>query len=268
VKRWWLGLVCIVLLLPLYFLLKGSFESAVGLIKMPPSLLLRGATLKNYRDLINGCALFVRWVVNTAGLVAGVGCGAAMVTMLAGYAFAQKPPGHMVMFWAVVASAVIPGLVLVIPRFITLVVLHVPMGLTAALLPLLYSPIIVLMARAWVLQIGREYVEQARLEGTSELGIVLRIIMPMSTPIIGMVVIFQGIGALGDYMWQSMVLRWPEQQTVLVGMMEFMSWYSAPGQPNPQGMRMAMGVVLMIPMVAVFTVGHRWFVGEGKGLEW
>ena len=267
-KRWWLIPVCCVLLLPVVYLIKGSFEGAVGLIKMPPSLIPRGVTLQNYGDLIRGCGMFGRWVFNTAVLAFVVSITAISVTLCAGYAMAQKFPGHMIAFWLVVVSVVVPGMVLIIPRFLTMRLLHIPFGFVSAWLPLAYSPISILLARAWMLQIGTEYIEQARLEGASEWRIVAQCIAPMCKPIIAIVIIHNGVAALGDYMWQNMVLRWPEQQTLIVGMLEFMSRYSGVGMPNPLGMRMAMAVILLIPTVGIFTIGHRWFVGEGKGLEW
>lgn len=267
-RRWWLIPICLLFMMPVVWLVKGSFEGAMGLITMPPTLIPRSMTTDNYRLLIEGCRLFGRWAANTALLSLAAGTGAVVVTILAGYAFAQRFPGHMVVFWMMIGSAVIPGMVLIIPRFLTLRVLHLPLGFLAAWLPLLYSPMAVLMCRAWVLQIGKEYIEQARLEGMGEWRIAATIIGPMSKPVIGMVLIFQGVGALQDYMWQALVLRWPEQQTLVVGLMEYLSQSMSPGQPDPAGMRMAMGVMLLIPTIIVFTVGHRWFVGEGKGLEW
>jgi len=192
---------------------------------------------------------------------------AMFVTLSAGYSFTLKFPGHKIAFWIVLLSAVVPGTALIIPRYLALRAVHLSTGILAAIIPLTLWPWGILLTRALMFQIGPAFIEEARLSGAGEWHILASVVTPMSTTVIALVIISQGIGALGDYLWQSIVLQFPHQQTMLVGLMTLLFDPAQRGLPMNLGLQMAIGTVLFVPLLVVFLIGHRWFLGDGKGLQ-
>jgi ABC-type glycerol-3-phosphate transport system permease component len=94
-----------------------------------------------------------------------------------------------------------------------------------------------------------------------------RIILPLSKPLIGAAIVFQGVGSLGDFLWQSVNLVAPEQRTILIGL--YMSSYErfiraryAGSMASDFGYQLAVAVVVMLPMVLIFAFSSRYFIGE------
>lgn len=253
------------LLLPTYLMVKGGFENTVGLLKMPPSLIPRGVTLEHYRRVLT-IPGFVRWMVNSVVLSAAAMTGAVAVTLMAGFAFQSKWPGQRVVMGLFLLSAVLPAMVLFIPRYLLMRTVGVSGGFLAALIPLVYTPSGILVCRAWMMQIGPTHCEEARLEGANEWQVLWHVAAPMTMPVIALMIIGQGMAALGDFLWQTMTLPYVQQQTMIVGLTNFITFFTGTGMPDPLGVQMAMGTVLMAPMLVVFVVGQRFFRDEGKGL--
>jgi ABC-type glycerol-3-phosphate transport system permease component len=258
-------IVCVLLLSPTYLLVKGSFESTMGLVKMPPTLIPRAVSLQSYVEL-SKAEYFFRWMLNSVTLTSFVVVGATLLTMMAGFAFLSRFPGHRVMVGILLISSAIPAMVLYIPRYLTLHTVGLSGGFFVAALPLMYSPMGALFARAWMMQIGPSFCEEARMEGCSEWQVLWHVALPMSKPIIGYMVIGQGLAALQDFLWQTLSLPRTEEQTMMVGLWTYITSQIGFWKNSSLGIQFAAGTILLVPMIGIFLVGQRWFVGDGKGL--
>jgi len=234
---------------------------------MPPQLIPTSLSLEHYRLLFSDMRTITRFIINTVIVTVATMVLAGFVTLTAGYSFTLKFPGYKVAFWIVLLAAVVPGSALIIPRYLALRAVRLSTGLIAAVLPLTLWPWGILLARALMSQLTPAYIEEARMAGAGEWYILASIVTPMSTTVVALVIISQGLGILGDYLWQSIVLQFPSQQTMLVGLMTLLFDPAQRGLPMNLGLQMAIGTVLFVPLLIVFLIGHRWFLGDGKGLQ-
>ena len=265
-KKVLLVILLATLLVPMYLMFKSSLESAMGLLAMPPSLIPTSFTFFHYKYLLTQTEGILRMAMNTIMICVATIVGGIIVTLMAGFAFQSKWPGQKIVVGLFLLSSVLPLMVLIIPRYLLMRIVGIKGGFVAAVLPHIYSPVGILIARAWMIQTGPSFVEQARLQGAGELQVLWHVVVPMSMPVVGLQIIGLGIDVMGDFLWQMMTLPMPNQQTLLVGLMNSMAVLTGPGRPDPVGLHMAMGVVLLVPMVAVFLIGQKLFVSEGKGL--
>ena len=104
--------------------------------------------------------------------------------------------------------------------------------------------------------------ESARIDGASEWCILVQIVMPLALPVLTAIALFTAIGVLGDYVWQSLVFQFGDVQTLIVGMIKRAQEKAWPGDYNinPLGRQMAVGVILMIPLVTIFGIANKYFV--------
>ena len=259
-------LFAVALLLPTGVMVLGSFQAGgIGTMRIPPSFASGSMSLGNYRQIMAEGAFIPGWAAMTLWIAAlSVVCASA-TSVAAGYALAQKFPGHRAVVGLTMFGAIMPMMILVIPRFLTLRMIGLGTGVLAAALPLCASPLGILYSRAHMLGIGSDYFDDARIAGAGEWRIFWSIAMPMSGSVIALVLIFTGLGSLQDYLWQSMVMPDERRQTLIVGLMStIMS--PAMWKPHGYGLKMALSTVMLLPMVGIFAIGYRWFTG-GEGVK-
>jgi arabinogalactan oligomer/maltooligosaccharide transport system permease protein len=95
------------------------------------------------------------------------------------------------------------------------------------------------------------------MDGASEWRILLNIVLPASKPVIGASVVFLGMGALGDFIWQMLMLQVPATKTYVVGLVQ--STLNVYAIKNV-GYDLAIGTMLFIPYLIVFSLSSRYFI--------
>ena len=105
-----------------------------------------------------------------------------------------------------------------------------------------------------------DFVDSARIDGAGEFAILTRIIMPLCAPILAALAIFVCVGVLGDFLWQLLVLQDDSKRTLLVGIVNSTYAWSPPRAVNPIGRILAGGVILAVPVLAIFVGFQRYFI--------
>jgi ABC-type glycerol-3-phosphate transport system permease component len=253
------------LLLPMYFMFIGSFQHINGLMAMPPRLIPLNPSLLNYEILLKYSQ--ITWLSNTLIVVLSAVCLYVTIACATGYAFAfYKFPGKKILWMILLIGIMLPYISLVIPRYVIVKDLHLSGTLAAVILPMAFAPMYMYLARTYFETVPISLLESARLEGAGEVTILVRIVMPVSRPIVAALAVFSAIGALTDFLWQMLVLQMPARQTLLVGLMAtVMKRGGGDFSINPIGRGLAMGCLLVIPLVIVFAIGNRYFVNAIGG---
>jgi ABC-type glycerol-3-phosphate transport system permease component len=257
--------VCVLFLLPMWFMLTGSLQDIHGVMHMPPRLLPLHPTLANYAYLLRGSA--VQWAMNTVVVVIASTLLSVFTSCTAGYAFAfYKFRGSRVLWLALLVGVMVPRISLLIPQFVVMRRLGLSGTLAAVILPAAYAPVSLYLARTYFETVPSSLLESARLDGASEWDVLRYVVGPVSRPIVTAVALFAAIGALQDFVWQSLVLQDESRQTLIVGLMRLaMKRGGGLLDVNPIGRGFAAGVLLLAPLVAVFAVANRYFVGSLGG---
>ena len=243
-------------ILPLYFLAIGSVTTEGAFLQMPPTLWPQEITFDNYRQFPG----IGRWAGNT--LVVGV-CGIigiVGVSCATGYVFAfHSFPLKRILWPLMLAGMMVPRLALMIPKYSVMMKLGLIDTRAGLILSEMLYPATVYMARTFFETVPQAIRDAAKIDGAGEVGILARIVIPMSKPLIACVIVFAGVMAISDYVWQAQVLQTPGKQTLIVGLMQSIG--QGPG--GSIGQELAAGVLMSIPMLAVFLVSSRFFI---KGL--
>lgn len=265
-RRVALVLAAAVCIAPLWFLGVGSLLKGSLVMMMPPRFIPRMPTIDNYRWALSQRGV-VAWAANTAIVVAATCVGTCAVTCAAGYAFSVFRFPLKRTLWALLLSGMmVPRIALVIPLFVVTNRLGISGTLWSVILPGLLSPMGLWLARTYFDSVPRSLIESARIDGAHDGAILVRVVAPLSRPIVTALGLFASIGALQDWMWQALQLQEPERQTLLVGWIRATMARSVPGNDvNPIGHSMAVGVLLLVPLVALFAAANRYFVGTLEG---
>ena len=136
-------------------------------------------------------------------------------------------------------------------------------------LPLLVTPLHILMAEQYFRSFPQSMIDAGRIDGLKDLGILTRVILPNSKSLLVCLALLKTVEAWGDYLWQYILLQSAGKMTLLVGLIR---WVQARGEEsavtvNPVGVSLAVSVVLMVPFLILFGIGSKYFLYELKGVE-
>lgn len=197
---------------------------------------------------------FQKWMVNTLIVASVVTLLILFLDSLAGYAFARKKfPARDLIFFVLLSTLMIPLAVTLLPTFLLINRLDWIDTYQALILPALAYPVGVFMMRQFIQTIPGELEDAARIDGMSDFGIYLRIILPLCIPGLAVLGLFTFLTQWGALLWPLIVATSDRTRTISPGLATF------PGQYNTDwGLATAATVSSMVPMLIFFLLFQKY----------
>ena len=195
-------------------------------------------------------------IVAAATIVIGV-----TAATLGAYTFSQlRFRGKEVVFLLYVALLFVPATLTLIPLFLTIQKLHFFNTWWALVLPYAASaqPLLVLIFRGFFDQLPREILESARVDGCTERGVLMKIVLPLTRPVLLTGAILVMINVWGDYLWPTIVIQDPSKITISAGVQQFVG--SLGFNTSSGGAVFAAFVIATVPMFIFVGFTMRYFV--------
>lgn len=254
----------ILVLLPLYWMVTGSFKVMKATMTVPPEIFPKNPTLENYAFIFGGHFPAFRWLFNSALVSVSATFLALLICTMLGYAFAKKQfYGKNVLFVLVLVTMMLPRQSVLIPLFQMVKHLGLLNTFVGAIVPIIVWPYGVFMMRQFIAPLPNELIESATIDGASELRIFRQIILPLSAPALSALGVIMFMNSWNDFMWQSVVLREVESWTINVGVATLAKNTIGGSNTINYGYAMAGGVVGALPVTLIFFALQKYFV---KGL--
>ena len=240
---------------PLYWMVTGALKSGQEIAKTPPSLFPQDPQTQNYADAWNNLNL-AKLMFNTFYYAAGAVVFQLIFDTAAAYALSKlRPVFGNVILGAMLATLMIPAMVLIVPQYVTAIDLpfvHVSLldSPWALWLPLVANAFNIFLLKRFFDSIPEDLIAAAQVDGASPLRTLWSIILPMSRPILGVVSIFAVTAVWKDFLWPKLVMPSPETRTLSVGIYAFSGG-------TPQNVVIAASVIAAIPTVIIFLLFQR-----------
>lgn len=252
--------VSLICLVPVTWVALSGFKSVSELYAVPPTLLPESINLGKIAEVWETVSLF-KYFVNSVNLILGCWAFDIIINGLAGYVLSRiKPMGSRVIEVLVFWSMLLPGISMV-PLYMTFVdvpIIHV--NLAGSYLPIWLmsgaSAFNILLFRNFFNSIPMDYIEAAGLDGCSPFGIFIKIILPLSRPIIMVVTIFTVTGTWGNFMWPYLMLGNTNLEPVAVMLYNLSS---KSGMTADKYLLLLMMSIL--PMILVYAVFSKHIMG-------
>jgi len=213
---------------------------------------------KNYLDVWK-VVPFGRFYLNSIFVVVCVTFGQVATSSLAAYAFARlKFPGRDKIFFAYLATMMIPGSVTLIPVFVLMRIFGWIDTYKALIIPAIFSAYGTFLLRQFFMTIPRDLEDAAKIDGCSLWGIFRMVILPLSKTSLATLTIFVSLGNWVSFMWPLLVTNSIGKKTLPIGLAYFQELYQY-AQPD-WGLLMAGSLVTMVPVIIVFLFNQRFFV--------
>lgn len=263
--RWLAFAICAFIALsyvfPLYWMLVTALKTDAEIFLFPPTWIPQDPQWQNF-PAATVYIPFVRYMWNTLVISALTIIGTVFSCSLIAYGFARvRWPGRNIAFLIYLSTIMLPAQVTMIPLYI----IFRQLGWFGTILPLVVpaffgNALYVFLLRQFFMTIPNELSDAARIDGASELGIFLRIMVPLLKPALATVALFTFVATYRDFLGPLIYLKDQDQMTISVGLKMFQNMYGAQWQ-----LMMAAATLAMIPTVVLFFLTQRTFI-EGIAL--
>ena len=250
-----LTLWAFVVLFPFYWMLLSSVKSYSAYnSEWVPKLYTTDPTLENYRTAFTAVPLG-GYFVNTIVFALGTTALMLMVTVLAAYAFSRLQfRGRDLVFTGFLALMMIPGELVVITNFVTITDWNLRNTFLGLILPSVTSVFYIYLLKENFAQVPDELYYAAKVDGTSDLKYLFKVLIPICRPTIITVTILKVIECWNSYVWPRLITDDRAYFLVSNGIQEIRE--NGFGRENIPAM-MAAVVVISAPLIALFLVFRK-----------
>lgn len=250
----------VILLFPLYYMLSRSLMEPSEINTLPPKLWPSTPRFENYVVALSR-APFATFLLNTLKIVVLSVIGITGSAALCGYAFARLPfPGRNLLFGAVLATLMLPGVVTMIPLYVIFrdfgwLNTHYPLWLPGWFGG---GAINIFLFRQFFRNLPRELDEAATIDGANVWQIFSRIALPLCRPVIAVVATFASLNAWTDILGPAIYLNTQAKFTLAQGLFNvFKTSFYGTTQVHYV---MAVGLLFVIPPLILFVFMQRYLV--------
>jgi multiple sugar transport system permease protein len=246
-----------VMTIPFIWMVSTSLKVEAQIWLFPPQWIPNPVRWQNYAEALT-ILPFGRYALNTMLITVLTTSGVLLSASLCAYGFARMQfPGRDLIFMVVLTAIMIPYAVLLIPQYIMFRYL----GWLDTFLPLWVPPWFgggvfnIFLLRQFFRTIPTELSDAARIDGSSELGIYWRVIMPLARPALATVAIFTVLNTWNDFLAPLVYISSQDKFTLALGLAQFRGLMATQWH-----LLMAASTAVIVPTLALFLLAQRYFI--------
>ena len=241
----------VIMLFPFLLAILGSFKPSQDVANFPFGFLTKNFTFENYTVIFSKLD-FLRVTCNTIFLTT-VRTGSVLYTSaLCGYVFSKMHfRGRDRIFLCLLVTMLIPGTVMLVPRYQMMMWFGWLDSYTAIIMPGLFQTFGIFMMRQFLMGIPDYFVDAARIDGASEMYIFHRLIMPMLTGGLFSLGVLQVMDNWNEFLWPFLVLNSKNLYTLPIALRSFSNSYW-----NDYSWMLAGVCISMIPLMLIYLFGQ------------
>lgn len=249
-----IGLVCIY---PFLFMVSSSFKISGEVLQYPIKLIPDNIILTNYTDLFGDPYYdFGKWYINTIVMTGTTILIKIVIVTMTAYAFSKiKFQGRDIIFLILLSALMIPGDIMIIPRYVIFKQLHILDTMWALVLPATFDVYFVFMVRQSFISIPESISEAAEIDGCNHFRIYSRIILPLAKPAVVTMILFTFVWSWNDYMGPYIFISSIGKQMLSVGIKLFTE-----GQVTDPALQMSAATIVLVPILVLFFFSQKYFV--------
>jgi ABC-type glycerol-3-phosphate transport system permease component len=257
VKHWLrhaaLLVISVIMLAPFYWVLKTAITSE-NIYQYPPHLLPVQPQLFNFVDVWY-LIPFPRYLFNSVVVSLIAVAGNLVLNAMAGYALTLPFAGRRGVIVLLLSCTLIPFQATIIPAYLITAHLGLLDSYLGLALPLLSTIVCIFIFKAGFDAVPRSLIDAARIDGLGDMRILLRVMLPLSTPAIATNVVLSFIWSWNNFLWPLIITRSQDMQTLPLGLARFLSYME-----DTTGALYAFVVMVLAPGLLVFLMAQSAFM--------
>jgi multiple sugar transport system permease protein len=250
-------LLALAFLFPFYLSIVTSFRTLPAIAADPVALWPEQVSTEGYVRMQN--LNVERWLFNSAFVAVTVTLGNLLFASMAGYALSRIPfPGSNILFLGILGTMMIPGIVLLIPRFIIYRIFGMIDTYWGLILPMLVLPFGIFLMKQFFEAIPGELEEAARIDGASRFQMFFQIVLPLARPALIALTIFTFQGNWNEFMNPLIVISTRQDLYTLPLGLAFLR--GGIGENLQWNAILAGSMITTLPMALIFLFFQRYFI--------
>ena len=243
---------------PFYFMFLSSLKPGTEMLRFGLSFKIDPgvSSFENYNALNtyqNG--IYWDWYKSSLILVIQTLVGLILGSMV-GYGLAMYDfKGKNIVITIVLLLMMVPFEILLLPLYQMLIKAKLINSYFGVILPYLVPPFMVFFFRQYCMSLPKEMMEAARMDGCSDFGIFLRIMVPNMIPAYGAMTILSCMNAWNNLLWPLIVLSNDRKFTIPIGMATTITPYG-----NAYDVLMPGAVMAVVPIVIIYLFAQKTFI--------
>ena len=254
-----LGLVAVIVLIPLFWMFATSIKPKNQLFTKDVQWWPTNPTFDNYQKLLDNPATpIITWFTNSVLIAGVVTLLVLIVDSLAAYAYARMEfPGRKVIFNVLLFTLFLPGILFLVPNFLTINAIGLRNNYLGVILPALAGVFGVFFLRQFFEGIPKELEEAAHIDGANTLQTFWSIVLPLAQPALATLGVITFLGSWNDFLWPLLILQDRNLQTLPIGLRSLQGSYT-----SEYGLMMAGAVVAAVPVLVLYVLLQRFIVAS------
>jgi multiple sugar transport system permease protein len=252
-------LVAVIILLPLVWMISTSLKPKAQLFSLPLEWIPKTITFANYEKILNDPSLpIVRWFLNSTFVASAQTLLILLVDSLAAYAYARMEfAGRKLIFGAMLATLFLPGIMFLVPNFVTVYNLKMLNSYAGVIIPGLAGVFGVFFMRQFFETVPKELEEAAEIDGANAFQTFYHVALPLARPALATLGIISFLGSWNDFLWPLLVLKDRQLQTLPPGLATLQGAYT-----SEYGLMMAGAVIVAVPVLLIYVVLQKFIVAS------
>ena len=213
-------------------------------------------SLDNYLFLFTGDTPYFTWFKNSLILTAVQTALTLVVSAFVGYGFAMYDFRFKnLLFVCVLLTMMVPMEIIMLPLYRLIIGMGLIDSIWGIILPFAAAPLPIFFFRQYLSGIPKDFLDAARVDGCSEYGIFLRIILPLMKPAFAAMGIFVAMNSWNNFLWPLIVLSSKDKLTLSIGLQTLITPYG-----NNYDVLIAGAVFSVIPVIILFVLFQKYFI--------
>jgi multiple sugar transport system permease protein len=255
--------LALIYVMPFLIQIATSFKTEPEAAVNPIGLIPENWTTAAYSRLFK-FSDYALWGMNSVIVTVFVTLGRVFFDSLAGYALARIPfRGRGVVFAMLIAVMAVPGVVLLIPKFLVIKQLGIYDSYTGMIVPLLADAAGVFIMKNFFESIPVSVEEQARIDGAGTFRIFWSIVLPMAAPAVMTITILSFQGSWNELNHFIVATQNPDLTVLTKGVANLVSGQLSQGTQYP--LKLGAAVLMTIPVAVVFFVFQKRIMNASAG---
>lgn len=249
--------MAVIVLFPFYWMIISSLKTLDEYRLSQPTFFPQTIMFSNYAEAFTTASLG-RLFINT--MIVGVASTllSLIITVLSAFAFARLEfKGKELLFSGLLATMMIPGELFTITNFVTVTEFGWRNTYTVLIVPFLVSVFYIFLLRQNFMQIPNELYLAAKVDGTSDLKYLWKVMVPLSLPTLISITILKMMGAWNSYMWPKLVANDAAHSMITNGLRN--AFTDTTGDVN-YPVQMAAVAIVSAPLFLVFIFLRKYIM--------
>ncbi|WP_051289672.1 carbohydrate ABC transporter permease [Paenibacillus massiliensis] len=252
------SILCALILLPFYAIALASFKPGQELIRYGLNLSFDTSVMSfnNYMYLFTGDHAYFTWFFNSILLTVVQVALTLFISATVAYGFAAYEfKGKNFLFICVLLIMMVPFEILLLPLYTLIHNLGMMNSYSAIVLPGIASAATIFFFRQYLSGIPKEIIAAGRVDGASEYGIYMRLILPIMKPSFAAMAILNGMNSWNNFLWPFMVLSDERKYTLPIGLKTLLTPYG-----NNYDLLIVGSFFSIIPIFILFVAFQKYFI--------